>query len=235
VTRGTDRARGDAPPSPRRSGTVGPARGGPHYATAMTGQTTSTSHRERSKARRREAIRRAGMRLFAERGYDGTTIADIAAAADVAPRTVSLYFPSKHDIALSVPDEIASRLTAVFRSRPGAGFLDCVDTWLRGEAEALDPELLALLTAMYDANPALKAHGSSQIEESVRVTGPALAAATGLPAGHPLNAVVGAAVGAALSQYFAAVLCQENAAALHAPFMDCLRALVDAARHRTSR
>ncbi|WP_159674758.1 TetR/AcrR family transcriptional regulator [Streptomyces mexicanus] len=196
----------------------------------MTGQTTRTSHRERSKARRREAIRRAGMRLFAEQGYDGTTIADIAAAADVAPRTVSLYFPSKHDIALSVPDEIASRLTAVFRRHPASGFLDALDIWLRGEAAALDPQLVALLTAMYEANPALKAHGSSQIEEAVRVTGPALAAATGLPAGHPMNAVVSAAVGAALSQYFAAVLGHQSAADLHTAFMDCLRALVDTAR-----
>ncbi|MEU5085260.1 helix-turn-helix domain-containing protein [Streptomyces sp. NPDC021356] len=197
----------------------------------MTGETrASTSHRERSKARRREAIRRSGMRLFAEQGYDGTTIADIAEAADVAPRTVSLYFPSKHDIALSVPDEIAARLTAVFRDRPGSGFLDVVDAWLTGEADALDPELVALLTAMYEANPALRAHGSSQITEAVRITGPALAAATELPADHPMNAVVGAAVGAALSQYFATILQQEHAAGTHRLFMACLHALVDAAR-----
>ncbi|WP_037855060.1 TetR/AcrR family transcriptional regulator [Streptomyces sp. NRRL S-340] len=195
----------------------------------MTGETRA-SHRERSKARRREAIRRAGMRLFAEQGYEGTTIADIAEAADVAPRTVSLYFPSKHDIALSVPDEIAARLTAVFRDRPDSGFLDVVDTWLRGEADALDPEVVALLTAMYEANPALRAHGSSQITEAVRITGPALAAATGLPGDHPVNAVVGAAVGAALSQYFATILQNEDAAGTHRLFMDCLHALVDAAR-----
>jgi len=29
--------------------------------------------------------------LFAERGYDSTTIADIAEAAEVAPRTVAMY------------------------------------------------------------------------------------------------------------------------------------------------
>ncbi|MFQ6142353.1 TetR/AcrR family transcriptional regulator [Streptomyces seoulensis] len=195
----------------------------------MTGE-TGTSHRERSKARRREAIRRSGMRLFAERGYDGTTVADIAEAAEVAPRTVSMYFPSKHDIALSVPDEIAARLTAVFRDRPGSGFLDVVDTWLTGEADALDPELLALLTAMFEANPALKAHGSSQLAEAVRLTGPALAAATGLPESHPMHAVIGAAVGAALSQYFGTVLRHDDAPGTHPLFMACLRALVDTAR-----
>ncbi|MEV7128375.1 helix-turn-helix domain-containing protein [Streptomyces sp. NPDC093260] len=195
----------------------------------MTGE-SGTSHRERSKARRREAIRRSGMRLFAERGYDGTTIADIAQAAEVAPRTVSLYFPSKHDIALSVPNEIAARLSAVFTARPGAGFLDVVDIWLTGEADALDPELLALLTAMFEANPALEAHGSSQLAEAVRLTGPALAAATGLPETHPMHAVIGSAVGGALSQYFGAVLRHDDAPAHHPLFMACLRALVDTAR-----
>ncbi|MFD5763974.1 TetR family transcriptional regulator, partial [Streptomyces sp. NPDC127044] len=55
--------------------------------------------RERSKARRREAIVRAAYELFAERGFDATTIADIAAAAEVSPRTVTLYFPSNLELA----------------------------------------------------------------------------------------------------------------------------------------
>ncbi|HWG64326.1 MAG TPA: helix-turn-helix domain-containing protein [Streptosporangiaceae bacterium] len=64
--------------------------------------------RERSKARRRTAIIRAVYRLFAERGYDATTIAD---AAEVALCTVAMYFPSKQDIALSRFSESADTLT----------------------------------------------------------------------------------------------------------------------------
>lgn len=41
------------------------------------------------------------MRLFQERGYDETTVADIAAAADIAPRTFFSYFPTKADLLLS--------------------------------------------------------------------------------------------------------------------------------------
>ena len=75
--------------------------------------------RERSKARRREAIIRAALELFADRGYDATTIADIAAAAEVAPRTVTMYFPSKQDIAMARFGQSVDELTDATARRPG--------------------------------------------------------------------------------------------------------------------
>ena len=66
--------------------------------------------RERNKERRRSTILTCAFELFAERGYNATTIADIAAAADIAPRTVSLYFPTKQDIVL---DAMTSLLQAL--------------------------------------------------------------------------------------------------------------------------
>ncbi len=49
--------------------------------------------------------------MFAEQGYDATTVAEIAERAEVSPRTVALYFRSRQDIAVSKFGEGADRLT----------------------------------------------------------------------------------------------------------------------------
>jgi AcrR family transcriptional regulator len=51
--------------------------------------------RERRKAQTRAEIRETAQRLFAEHGFDAVTIADVAAAADVAVQTVFNHFESK--------------------------------------------------------------------------------------------------------------------------------------------
>jgi AcrR family transcriptional regulator len=70
--------------------------------------------RERKKQQTRETIARVALALFAERGYDETTLADIAEAANVAPRTIFAYFDSKEDILLgkerSFLDDLKRRL-----------------------------------------------------------------------------------------------------------------------------
>lgn len=54
--------------------------------------------RARKKALTREQIRRAAQELFAEHGFDSITIADVAAAADVAVQTVFNHFATKEEL-----------------------------------------------------------------------------------------------------------------------------------------
>jgi AcrR family transcriptional regulator len=54
--------------------------------------------RERRKAQTRAGVRETAHRLFAERGFDAVTIADVAAAADVAVQTVFNHFESKEGL-----------------------------------------------------------------------------------------------------------------------------------------
>lgn len=54
--------------------------------------------RERRKAKVRLDIARAAMRLFQEKGYEATTAADIARAADFSERSFYRYFATKEDV-----------------------------------------------------------------------------------------------------------------------------------------
>lgn len=75
--------------------------------------------RERKKQRTRRAIEVAALRLFEERGFEGTTIDDIAAAAEIAPRTFFHYFPSKEDVVLSDYATRLDRIVAALGETPG--------------------------------------------------------------------------------------------------------------------
>ncbi|SOD72181.1 TetR family transcriptional regulator [Jatrophihabitans sp. GAS493] len=188
------------------------------------------SLRERSKAKRREMIRRTGIRLFAERGYEATTIAEIAEAVELSPRTISLYFPTKADIALSVSDDLAARLIATFRDHPDADFVTAIDLWLAGMERDIDPELITLNAALFEANPALQSLSSRHLAAAAQHGHGLLLRQLGLPANHPMVAYAGGAIGGAIMEYSNNLVALRTNPDLHQSFIGYLRAIIDAAR-----
>jgi AcrR family transcriptional regulator len=76
--------------------------------------------RERKKERTRRQIADTARRLFAERGFDAVTVAEVARAADVAEKTVFNYFATKEDLFYSGMEAFEERLLGAVRDRePG--------------------------------------------------------------------------------------------------------------------
>jgi AcrR family transcriptional regulator len=76
--------------------------------------------RERKKARTREAIIDAALDLFGRKGFDATTIEDIAAAADVSPRTFFRYFDSKVDLVMAHNEAHGDKIAPLIAARPAS-------------------------------------------------------------------------------------------------------------------
>jgi AcrR family transcriptional regulator len=72
--------------------------------------------------RKQELVRaelfNAAWQLFGERGYEATTVAEIAAAAGVSRRTFFRYYASKEDVLIETTDELAESMLAAMEARP---------------------------------------------------------------------------------------------------------------------
>ena len=98
--------------------------------------------RERKKARTREAIIDAALDLFESKGFDATTIDDIAAAAEVSPRTFFRYFESKLDVVMARNAPKEPTIGPLLAARPASeGPIEAMRQVMREElvAQVADP------------------------------------------------------------------------------------------------
>ncbi|MEV6176260.1 TetR family transcriptional regulator [Streptomyces sp. NPDC052016] len=74
--------------------------------------------RERKKQRTRDALLRAALELFTTRGYERTTVDEIAEAVGVSQRTFFRYFAGKEEAALALTEMTIERFVEGIRARP---------------------------------------------------------------------------------------------------------------------
>lgn len=140
--------------------------------------TTAESLRERKKAKTRARIVQEALRLFAENGYSQTTIAQIADASDVSPRTVSTYFPAKEDLVFDISAGTKERLVSAIVERPESqDTMAALREWLLGERELLDDDhdLHACQRLVIDREEVLLAHEQSLLREFEQILAAGLA------------------------------------------------------------
>ncbi|WP_410602985.1 TetR/AcrR family transcriptional regulator [Amycolatopsis sp. lyj-90] len=106
------------------------------------------SLRDRKRARTRQALIDAATELFERQGYDETTIADIAAAAEIGARTFFSYFASKEELLFPDADErVRAAIEAIATRGPDEGPADVLLRTL-GEINDASEEMVSPLAAL---------------------------------------------------------------------------------------
>ncbi|WP_189034243.1 TetR family transcriptional regulator [Nocardia rhizosphaerihabitans] len=85
---------------------------------AETSRTGRSTLRERTRAAMREEVSGIAFRLFAEQGFDKTTVEQIAAEAGLSRTTFFRYFGTKEELVLGKMSEFGPQIAAALAARP---------------------------------------------------------------------------------------------------------------------
>jgi len=139
--------------------------------------------RERRKQETRQAISDIATVMFADRGFDEVTIAQVADAAGVAKMTVTNYFPRKEDLVFDRAEAVIGHLADVIAARaPGESMLAAIR---RDYAEAIARADVTLglsspaFVRMILGSPALIGRVREMLDQREQALGDAIAAETG--------------------------------------------------------
>lgn len=124
-------------------------------------------------ARRTERVRRevaaAAEDLFAKRGYDDTTVEDIADAAEISPRTFYRLYPAKADVVVDMARTRFGDFVTDLADRPGdEPLLASIEAVLMATVADADPGPLLSFENLLARNPELGArlHERGNLQQS---------------------------------------------------------------------
>ena len=148
--------------------------------------------RERRKLRTRQAIQNAAFELFAERGYHETTIAAIADRADVAPRTVTVHFPTKEELLFDhEPFRLESLVERLESRQRSESALEALRDWMAATMSTVESSngqlgegfwgRRALRARVINAEPELRGRARAGYYEFERVLAQAIGEDLGVP------------------------------------------------------
>jgi len=155
--------------------------------------------RERKKVRTREALIEAAAELCLRRGFDNTTVEQIAAAADVSTRTFSRYFPTKGAVIVAIADDVDASIAAALSEQP----VDITEyeALLRAHLAVFGPELnyvtpgfrrMAALIQIVNGSASMRASALAQKDGvSNNAALEVMARRMGVPFEHPVIRVIG--------------------------------------------
>ncbi|MFK2890870.1 TetR/AcrR family transcriptional regulator [Dyella flagellata] len=190
-----------------------------------------TGLRERKKAAARHAIAEVAMELFEQRGYDAVTYTDIAAAADVATKTVFNYFPTKEDLVLGSRRRLEQALLdAVAQREPGvsalSAVLDCTLVVLK-ELESLPKRRRERFHSVLTSSPTLTERLRSRTLETERTLAQHLAMESGAAPGDLRPALAASSL---MALWHLAFFANGSCGATEAPGKPAEERIRDAAR-----
>jgi AcrR family transcriptional regulator len=167
--------------------------------------------RERKKLATRLALHAAALQLVAERGLEHVSVDDIAARADVSPRTFFNYFATKDDAVLGLDPDAGRQQVENLLARPaGESPVQALRSAARDQAAemARDTEVWPLRMTVIDAHPTLLAKLTASFGATERALAEAIARRTGTRVGvdvYPtlLAGVAGVAMRTALHRWLA--------------------------------
>lgn len=167
---------------------------------SSTGEDAALGLRERKKLRTRATIVDVAARLCAQNGYENTTVDQIAAAADVSPRTFSRYFPSKEAVVGALIEDTSEHVAQALAHQPrditehealARAHIELFRSAERGEPDAMSFDRMNGFLRILNSSPMLGlASFTFRADGPTRAVNEALARRMAVSVDHPATRIL---------------------------------------------